>query len=461
MKKTPTILAIALAGILLSAFIGRFGTTDQPVTIPANPQRLGDAQKGRDYLVTGDYVNSGIPYKMFLSAAGKDSSNFLNRTGPNQFISHQFTALEARNGELVVAPNCMQCHAQVFEGKLVMGLGNANIDFTDERRYGGKGLGLVETLLKTTSRSKYEASARFLTATRTIGPSIMAPIKGVNTANRLTWMLMAHRDPQTLKWSDTPLYPFGAEVIPSDTPPWWVLKKKNGMFYTGFGRGDFASFIMLSNLLTVGDTVEAQQVYDRMPDLLAYLHSLEPPAYSRPRNEALAAKGKQLFENHCSDCHGTYGAQETYPNLLIPQSIIQTDSFLFKMQTTAPQFINWYNSSWYSQGGRRARLEPFEGYIAPPLDGVWITAPYLHNGSVPTLEALLNSKARPRYWSRNFENPEYDYQKVGWKFREEKAPGSPETYNTDLPGYGNYGHYFGDLLTGDERTAVIEYLKGI
>jgi hypothetical protein len=32
-------------------------------------------------------------------------------------------------------------------------------------------------------------------------------------------------------------------------------------------------------------------------------------------------------------------------------------------------------------------------------------------------------------------------------------------YNTTLPGYGNYGHYFGDKLTGEARKAVIEYLK--
>ena len=36
----------------------------------------------------------------------------------------------------------------------------------------------------------------------------------------------------------------------------------------------------------------------------------------------------------------------------------------------------------------------------PPLDGVWATAPYLHNGSVPTLEAVLKSSDRPALWQR-------------------------------------------------------------
>jgi cytochrome c peroxidase len=36
----------------------------------------------------------------------------------------------------------------------------------------------------------------------------------------------------------------------------------------------------------------------------------------------------------------------------------------------------------------------------PPLDGIFATAPYLHSGSVPTVELVLNSKARPKYWKR-------------------------------------------------------------
>ena len=121
--------------------------------------------------------------------------------------------------------------------------------------------------------------------------------------------------------------------------------------------------------------------------------------------------------------------------------------------------MNWFNQSWFTSGDHPARLEPFEGYIAPPLDGIWITAPFLHNGSVPTLEALLNSDLRPKYWSRDFDKPEYDYEKLGWKYTKEENPGGKHIYNTDVPGYGNYGHTFGDKLTEKDRKAVIEYMK--
>ena len=139
--------------------------------------------------------------------------------------------------------------------------------------------------------------------------------------------------------------------------------------------------------------------------------------------------------------------------------MIQTDSLLNVSNYQHPEFVKWFNSSWFAQGDHPARLQPYNGYIAPPLDGIWITAPFFHNASVPNLEGVLNSKARPKYWSRDFENPVYDYEKLGWKYEEKNKPGGTTVYNTDLRGYGNYGHYFGDKLTDQERQAVIEYLK--
>jgi len=249
------------------------------------------------------------------------------------------------------------------------------------------------------------------------------------------------------------------EVIPTDVPPWWLLKKKHAMFYNGFGRGDFGRFLMASNLLTVNDSSEAREVDSHFNDVLAYIYSLEPPKYPRPVNKQLAREGGVVFVEHCSKCHGSYGEGGEYPNLLIPESIVGTDSLLFRANYQSTQFVNWFNKSWFAQGDHPARLEPFSGYIAPPLDGIWITAPYLHNGSVPTLEAVLNSKERPAYWSRDFNNPQYDYVQGGWKFSREEGPRGTAVYNTTLPGYGNYGHYFGDKLSDKERKAVIEYLK--
>jgi Cytochrome c len=457
MKKACLIGILVVFITALAGFNSKlFG--DDPVPIPASHQRIGDPQKGYAYLTTGDYVRSGIPYRLFQAGLGKVRDSLLNRDGLNATIPYQYTAIKVKD-EIVVAPNCLQCHAQVFDGKLIMGLGNSTIDFTKNQKLDPKRLQMLENVLKSGFPKQYEAAAPFLTVTQAVGPYLTAEVRGVNTADRLATVLAAHRDPLTFRWSKEPLLTIPEEVVPTDTPPWWLLKKKNAMFYNGFGRGDFGRFLMASNLLTVTDTSESGQVDAHMPDVLAYIYSLKPPPYPKRINQRLARKGRIVFEDHCATCHGTYGKETSYPNLLIPETTIGTDSLLFRSNYSNPAFVNWFNNSWFTKGDHPAHLEPFNGYIAPPLDGIWITAPYLHNGSVPTLEALLNSKLRPSYWSRDFNHPEYDYDHVGWKYNMETKGGSPAIYNTTLPGYGNYGHLFGDELTPMERKAVIEYLK--
>lgn len=459
MKKISVLSLLVVSCFSFLAFIAAF-SEDEPVPIPRSKQRLGgDAAKGYEYLVSGDYVRSGIPMNVFLAGGGKNAKVFFERKGLNKGVPHEYTVIRAGNGEILVAPNCLQCHAQVFEGELIIGLGNSLVDFSDNKKLNAENLRMVERVLKEKFPSQYEAAAPFLTVTQTVSPYLKVATKGVNPADRLAAVLAAHRDPTTFSWKEKADLEIPSEVIPTDTPPWWLLKKKNAMFYSGFGRGDFGRFLMASNLLTVADTNESAQVDLHMPDVLAYLYSIKAPSYKKAIDKELVKEGRIVFNENCSKCHGTYGEKGNYPNYLIPQSIIGTDSFLHKANYSNLQFVEWFNKSWFTSGDHPAKLHPFKGYIAPPLDGVWITAPYLHNGSVPSLEALLNSEARPRYWSRDFVNPQYDYENIGWKFTSHNKPGGNSVYNTDLKGYGNYGHYFGDALSDKERKVVIEYLK--
>ena len=142
-----------------------------------------------------------------------------------------------------------------------------------------------------------------------------------------------------------------------------------------------------------------------------------------------------------------------------------TDDLLARHSfNSADKFIEWYNESFF---GEMAKAVPGIGYVAPPLDGVWATAPYLHNGSVPTLKTLLDSSARPQFWRRGFSWSDYDSENVGWTFTslEYGKDGEPNRnerifiYDTTRPGYGNQGHTYGDGLNDNERDALIEYLK--
>ncbi len=457
MKKLIILSIIAITCFAFAVLDKNYA--DQPEPIAASKQRTGDPQKGFDYLITGDYIKSGIPLNLFMLAFKKDTNNYLKRSGENATLTHDLTAVKASNGVSVVAPNCLQCHAQVMEGKLIVGLGNSLSDFTGNI---GQNATFAESFLRRLTgeqAKKYEAAKSFINSAKAVGPGLTVPVKGVNVADRLAALLVAHRDPKTLAWSDKAMMEIPDELIPTDVPAWWLLKKKNAMFYSGFGRGDFSRFLMASNLLTVTDTSEAKDVDSHFPDVLAYINSIQPPKFPKEINKKMAEEGKDIFNVTCSRCHGTYGDDGKYPNLLIPESIIQTDPALYSSNYSNPQFVKWFNNSWFTTGEYGARLVPYEGYIAPPLDGIWVTAPYLHNGSVPDLASLLNSKLRPTYWKRNFTTPEYNYETPGWVYEKTTAANDKETYNSKLKGYGNGGHYFGDKLSEKERKAVIEYLK--
>ena len=456
MKK---IIVLGLFVISCLSFITLTSNEDEPVYIPPSKQRVGNADSGYKYMVTGDYVKSGLPLNLYNMVFKKENVDLLDRGGDNAKMRYDFNVVKAYNGENIFVPNCLQCHADFFDGKLIVGLGNSTGDFTANQRLNSKALEkLLNTYLKLNPK-KYEASKDFITAGETIGDQLFTETVGANPADRLAALLITHRDPVTLAWNEKPSVELPKQVIPSDVPAWWLLKKKNAMFYNGFGRGDFGNFLMGSTLLTTGDTIHAKEVNGHMPDVLAFIYSIQPPKYPGAVDEQLATKGKIIFENTCSKCHGTYGASGQYPNLLIPESIIGTDSFLNKSNYQYSDMVDWFNKSWFSKGDYPAKLAPFNGYIAPPLDGVWITAPYFHNGSVPTIEMVLNSTLRPTYWTRNFDSTKYDYQNLGWQFQPLAAPGNKYVYNTTLPGYGNYGHTFGDHLINAERKAVIEYLK--
>ena len=343
MKKL-VLLLIMVAVVGSFSFINKF-MQDEPVPIPPSKQRTGgDPQKGYNYLVTGDYIKGGVPLNIFLLGAMGEKKH-IRREGLNKNIPHGYTAVTASNGEVLVAPNCLQCHAQVFESQLIIGLGNSLVDFTKNEKINASNFDLLEKILKIKAPRQYEASAPFLTISKTIAPYLFMEVKGVNMADRLAAVLAAHRDPVTFQWQSGKALPLPSEVIPADTPPWWLLKKKNAMFYNGFGRGDFGRFLMASNLLTVNDTAESRSVDEHMPDVLAYIYSLQAPKYPKTIDRALASQGKVIFEQSCSDCHGTYSTNATYPNLLIPASIIKTDSFLYNQLHSSSACSCWRSRS--------------------------------------------------------------------------------------------------------------------
>lgn len=342
-----------------------------------------------------------------------------------------------------VGIDCMICHGGSIAGQSYVGLGNSTLE--------------IQAFFEET----YAAEGR---PART--PFRFGTVRGTSEAGAMSVFLLGYREPDlTVR-----VKPVNLEVhddLCEDAPAWWLLKKKKFMYHTGSTDTRSVRSLMqfMMSPLNLPSTFQAEE--STFADIRAYLLSLQPPKYPLPVDPALANAGAAIFADHCKRCHGTYGENWTYPGRVVPIDEIGTDRTRFDGITK--KFDDYYNKSWFSKDGAYDQGGKV-GYQAPPLDGIWATAPYFHNGSAPTVYHVLNSKARPRVFTRSFRTDldAYDAKNLGWKV--ETLAEQPDThglsplearriYDTTKIGRGNAGHTYGDKLTDAERFAVIEYLK--
>ena len=443
----------------------------QPGGVPAYPQRPGDPGRGYDALLNRASDTCGLPYRAYAAAASSGGKavpdpgpQFPGRTGRNARLPYPLTAHQADSGVELVTTNCLACHAASLDGQLIMGLGNAFLDMTQDPL-----LAVVSAGARVTAPAERAQWQRWADRVAVLSSYMMTDTLGVNSADNLTLALMAHRDPKTLAWSARPLLePPPQRPLPVAVPPWWNLRKKHALFYSAQGRGDQARHLMLAAATCTDTLAQAQALDAWFVDVRAYLATLAPPKYPYAIDQAQAARGETLFGSHCKGCHGTYGEDWRYPNRVLALSEVGTDPALARAgYSDQDRFRAWFAQSFY---GELSQITPALGYLAPPLDGVWASAPYLHNDAVPTLAALLERAARPTWWHprRSADGqPVYDRDALGWAYETLPAGKSAamswdernRLYDTTGRGYGNGGHRFGDRLSAAERRALIEYLK--
>lgn len=345
-----------------------------------------------------------------------------------------------------ITNDCMLCHGGSIMGQSIIGLGNSSLD--------------IQALFDELGQAN-GAPAGML-------PFTFSRARGTSEAGAMAVFLLSFRQPNldvTFKRQDLGL----RDDLCEDPPAWWHLKKKQTMYHTGTSHAKSVRSIMQFMLSPTNPREQFEREEKTFADIQAYLFSLEAPKYPLPIDARRADVGRTLFEKTCAKCHGTYGAAPSYPNKIVGIDTIGTDRTRYEGFTDrAGEF---YNSSWFAKekGEAGYKVTAPAGYQAPPLDGVWATAPYLHNGSVPTLMGVLNSKARPKIFTRSFRTgrDDYDTENVGWKVQLVESPPSSsvpayerrKVYDTTQPGRGNQGHTFGDHFTDAERRAVVEYLK--
>jgi hypothetical protein len=236
----------------------------------------------------------------------------------------------------------------------------------------------------------------------------------------------------------------------------------------------------------------------------AMLSALQSPAWPEAILGAIdqtkAAQGKAIFEQRCAGCHQVIdrtthqvvaaSGGTPSPGLIIPTvplAAIGTDplqaqnsaqrvvtfehigdatpmAFIDAIGTISERIVDqWAQASPANaqvvqaiNAGHPSQFRPSLAYRARPLNGLWATPPYLHNGSVPTMWDLLHPPAQrpPRFFVGSWE---YDPTHLGL------VAGSPFAggfaFDTRLPGNSNAGHTYGTDLDDTGRRALIEYLK--
>ncbi len=220
---------------------------------------------------------------------------------------------------------------------------------------------------------------------------------------------------------------------------------------------------------------DAEKAIPRVREALNWLATeYQPPPFPGVIDENLAHSGGDLFALRCASCHGRYDDRARpprplvwFPNALSPQSAMKTDSARWAALDSAA--LARLAATPYA--ARYMATRRTGGYVAPILSGLWATAPYLHNGSVPTLWQLMTPAERPERFLVG--GHRLDYATVGiaggvgpdgvYRYPAGYIPWSePELYDTRLPGLGNRGHEheFTDL-TDAQKRALLEYLKGL
>ena len=185
-----------------------------------------------------------------------------------------------------------------------------------------------------------------------------------------------------------------------------------------------------------------------------WIWELQPPKFPGDRiDRSRIERGEKVYEQHCRECHDA-GAKMVGRVTAIEK--IGTDPKRLNSFTAA--LAEKMNTIGTGYSWKFSHFRKTDGYANMPLDGLWLRAPYLHNGSVPTLRDLLNPPPeRPKVFYRGYDV--YDYEKVGFVSSGPEAERLGFKYDTSAAGNGNGGHTYGTGLNPKEKEDLLEYLK--
>ncbi len=431
----------------------------------------GDAARGREHLLTRGYLPADFDQEVFDELWTTWEEPLKERAARAPVAERRRMAMArygltphpddpARSLQYVVGADggwtmsCLACHQGQVRGRAIPGVPNSTY--------------ALETLTEEVRAVKVRQRKAF--GHMDLGSLLLPLGTTVGTTNAVIFgvALMRHRDADLAIVQRPPRFDLLHHDM--DAPAWWHYRRRQSLYVDGFAAKGHR--VLMQFLLVKENGPEKFRAWeDEFRDIEAWIADLEPPRWPGAIDAALAERGRGVFGRHCAECHGTYGPDGVYPERLVPLAEIGTDPV--RLQSLSREDRGALNASWFGHFGADRRTadvdlaarEAGTGYVAPPLDGVWATAPYLHNGSVPTLWHLLHPDARPVVWRRSATG--YDDRRVGLEVEErdampaEKLPPADRRryFDTRKPGKSAAGHDFPAALDDAEKAAVLEYLK--
>ena len=238
----------------------------------------------------------------------------------------------------------------------------------------------------------------------------------------------------------------------ADLPTLWNQRVREGLALHWDGNNDSLAERNISAALGAG-AEESSLDHPSLQRVADWILDLPPPPFPGTVDATLAAAGRTIYEQQCASCH-VPGREKV--GRVEPLSIIGTDPE--REHSFSQALADKMNTYGEGYPWRFSHFRDTDGYANAPLDGVWLRAPYLHNGSVPTIRDLLRPpEQRPKVFYRGGDL--YDLDNLGFVSSGPEAERNGFRYDTSEPGNGNGGHVYGTSLNEDQIRALIEYLK--
>jgi hypothetical protein len=180
--------------------------------------------------------------------------------------------------------------------------------------------------------------------------------------------------------------------------------------------------------------------------------SIRPPKYPFGIDRAAAKRGAAHFESKCASCHeGPESDKRLYSIAEVGTDPHRAELFTEKQAEGFNKFLAELEAVGY-EPPKEFGVRSTGKYWAATLGGVWARSPYLHNGSVRTMQELLTLPAqRAKTFHRG--SQEYDANQMGY------TDGGVYVFDTEGEGNSNAGHDYGTKLSAEQKRELMEYLK--